>query len=329
MISLNKNSTVYVFAPSNIETGGIECLYALCATYKELGVNAKMVLIHPDVHPQHRSDWKKIIATENHKINIGVPLAYDKYISAEDVVSEVDDNENNLIIIPEIWPDVLDGYQNIQKSIWWLSVANALGTDQRDFHLKLTQPEYLGVHHFYQSQYAYWFLLNHGAQYVYPLFDYINRDYITDITYKNRNDVVLYNPKKGIEITKQLMDENPDIEFIPLINMNRDQLRELMLKSKLYIDFGHHPGKDKFPREAATCGCVLITSFNGSARFFQDIMIDPQYKFDDTIEGVSPLIKDIFDNFEKHFNNFNLYRKVIKAEVETFNNQVKNSCTII
>ena len=125
------------------------------------------------------------------------------------------------------------------------------------------------------------------------------------------------------------MDENPDIEFIPLINMNRDQLRELMIKSKLYIDFGHHPGKDKFPREAATCGCVLITSFNGSARFFQDIMIDPQYKFDDTIEGVSPLIKDIFNNFEKHFNNFNLYRKVIKAEVETFNNQVKNSCTII
>jgi hypothetical protein len=242
---------------------------------------------------------------------------------------EHEDSENNLIIIPEIWPDVLDGYKNVQKSIWWLSVANALGTDQRDFHLKLTQSEYLGVHHFYQSQYAYWFLLNHGAQYVYPLFDYINRDYITDITHENRDNVVLYNPKKGIEITKQLMDENPDIEFIPLINMNRDQLRELMLKSKLYIDFGHHPGKDKFPREAATCGCALITSFNGSARFFQDVMIDPQYKFDDTVEGVSELIKDIFNNFETHFNNFNLYRKVIKAEVETFNNQVKNSCTII
>jgi hypothetical protein len=111
--------------------------------------------------------------------------------------------------------------------------------------------------------------------------------------------------------------------------MNRDQLRELMLKSKLYIDFGHHPGKDKFPREAATCGCALITSFNGSARFFQDVMIDPQYKFDDTIEGVSELIKDIFDNFETHFHNFDLYRKVIKAEVETFKNQVINSCTII
>jgi hypothetical protein len=329
MISLNKNSTVYVFAPSNIETGGIECLYALHSTYKQLGVNSKMVLIHPDIHPQHRADWKSIIATETHKLNIGVPLAYDKYVSQDEVASEVDDNENNLIIIPEIWPDVLDGYQNVQKSIWWLSVANALGTDQRDFHLKLTHPEYLGVHHFYQSQYAYWFLLNHGAQYVYPLFDYINRDYITDITHENRDNVVLYNPKKGLEITKQLMDENPDIEFIPLINMNRDQLRELMLKSKLYIDFGHHPGKDKFPREAATCGCALITSFNGSARFFQDVMIDPQYKFDDTVEGVSELIKDIFNNFETHFNNFNLYRKVIKAEVETFNNQVKNSCTII
>lgn len=329
MIKLTKNSTVYIFGPSDIETGGIECSYSLTSAYKELGFNTKMVLIHPAVHPQHNSNWYEIVQSDYHKSRINIPQAYSKYINKDDVVSEIVDSPENLIIIPEIWPDVLDQFTNIQKSIWWLSVDNGLGSDQKNFHTKLTQPEYLNVHHFYQSQYAYWFLLNHGAQYVYPLFDYINRDYITDITHENRDNVVLYNPKKGIEITKQLMDENPDIKFIPLIDMNRDQLRELMLKSKLYIDFGNHPGKDKFPREAATCGCALITSFNGSARFFQDVMIDPRYKFDNTIQGVSELIKDVFNNFETHFNNFNLYRKVIKSEVETFNNQIKNSCTII
>jgi hypothetical protein len=296
----------------------------LAAAYKELGFNTKMVLIHPAVHPQHNSNWYEIVQSDYHKSRINIPHAYSKYIDKDDVVSEIIDSPENLIIIPEIWPDVLDQFTNIQKSIWWLSVDNGLGSDQKDFHLKLTQPEYLNVHHFYQSQYAYWFLLNHGAQYVYPLFDYINRDYITDITHENRDNVVLYNPKKGIEITKQLMDENPDIKFIPLINMNRDQLRELMLKSKLYIDFGNHPGKDKFPREAATCGCALITSFNGSARFFQDVTIDSKYKFDST-DGVKELIEDIFTNFDWHFNNFNLYRKMIGNEVEVFMNQIKNT----
>lgn len=197
---------------------------------------------------------------------------------------------------------------------------------KKNFHLKLTQPQYLGVHHFYQSQYAYWFLINHGAQYTYPLFDYINRDYINDnLTFENRKDVVLYNPKKGIEITQKLIEENPNIEFIPLQGMNREQLKELMTQSKIYIDFGHHPGKDKFPREAASCGCVIITSFEGSAQFFNDVTIDPKYKFDNTIDGVSDLIKDIFVNYEDHFNSFNLYRKIINTEVETFKAQIKNT----
>ena len=107
--------------------------------------------------------------------------------------------------------------------------------------------------------------------------------------------------------------------------MNREQLKELMTQSKIYIDFGHHPGKDKFPREAASCGCVIITSFEGSAQFFNDVTIDPKYKFDNTTDGVSDLIQDIFTNYEDHFNNFNLYRKIINTEVETFNTQIKNS----
>ena len=326
MIKITKDSTIYVFAPSDIETGGIECLYSLAAAYKELGLNTKMVLIHPTLHCQHQSNWKEIISDPKHLEAVRIPEAYSKYITKEDVVNVVEDKSENLIVLPEIWPDALDSYTNVQKSIWWLSVANALGTDQKNFHLKLTQPQYLGVHHFYQSQYAYWFLINHGAQYTYPLFDYINRDYINDkLTFENRKNVVLYNPKKGIEITQKLINENLDIEFIPLQGMNREQLKELMTQSKIYIDFGHHPGKDKFPREAASCGCVIITSFEGSAQFFNDVTIDPKYKFDNTTDGVSSLIKDIFVNYEDHFNSFNLYRKIINTEVETFKSQIKNT----
>jgi hypothetical protein len=326
MIKLNKDSIVYIFAPSNIETGGIECTYSLVPSYKKLGFKTKLVLIHPNLHPQHHSDWKHHINTEEHKRATMIPEAYSKYASEEDIIFEVEDNDNNLIVIPEIWPDILDNYKNIQKAIYWLSVDNGLGQDQRNFHLKLTQPEYINVHHFYQSHYAYWFLLNHGAQYVYSLSDYINQDYINDnLSFKNRDNVILYNPKKGVEITSKLIEENPDLTFIPLQGMNREQLKELMLKSKIYIDFGHHPGKDRFPREAVSCGCVIITSFKGSARFFNDVPIDFKYKFEDDIDGLKELFNDIFENFETHFNNFSFYRKIIKQELETFNNQLKNT----
>src|SRR6056300_878030 len=326
MIKLSKDSTVYIFAPSDIETGGIECAYSLAKAYKDLGVNTKMLLIHPTLHCQHQKNWKELVNTNQHIEKVQIPEAYSKYITKEDVVSVVEDVPETLLVIPEIWPDALDAYKNIQKAIWWLSVDNGLGADQRNFHLRLTEPKYSNVHHFYQSQYAYWFLLNHGAQYVYPLYDYINRDYIDDnLKFEGREDVVLYNPKKGIEITESLIKENPNIKFIPLQGMNRKELKEVMLKSKVYIDFGHHPGKDKFPREAASCGCVIITSFKGSAQFFNDVTIDPKYKFDDNVEGVSALIVDIFNNFETHFQNFGLYRKLISNEQEVFYNQVKNT----
>ena len=33
---------------------------------------------------------------------------------------------------------------------------------------------------------------------------------------------------------------------------------------QVYIDFGHHPGQDRLPREAVQCGCVVITGTRGS-----------------------------------------------------------------
>lgn len=51
MIKLNKDSIIYIFAPANIETGGIECSYSLASAYKQLGFNTKMVLLHHNLHP--------------------------------------------------------------------------------------------------------------------------------------------------------------------------------------------------------------------------------------------------------------------------------------
>ena len=100
-------------------------------------------------------------------------------------------------------------------------------------------------------------------------------------------------------------------------------IKKLMLNSKIYIDFGHHPGKDRIPREAALCGCCVITGFKGSAMFFDDVNIFEQYKFEEDLSNFSSLIEDIFNNFEIHHNQFSFYRKQIELEEEQFKLEIK------
>ena len=49
-------------------------------------------------------------------------------------------------------------------------------------------------------------------------------------------------------------------------------------RGQVYIDFGHHPGQDRLPREAAACGCLVVTGTRGSAGFHADVPLPPALK---------------------------------------------------
>ena len=51
-----------------------------------------------------------------------------------------------------------------------------------------------------------------------------------------------------------------------------------MLSSKIYIDFGEHPGMDRLPREAAINGLIVITNKAGAAFYKEDVGIKEKYK---------------------------------------------------
>ena len=112
---------------------------------------------------------------------------------------------------------------------------------------------------------------------------------------------------------------------MPLAGLTPSQLLNLMCSSKLYIDFGHHPGKDRMPREAVILGCCLITGFSGSAGNSYDIPVsrfklDPNNK--DFYSNLDLLISDIFNNFDSVSLEFNDYRNSIASEKITFQKQV-------
>ncbi len=108
--------------------------------------------------------------------------------------------------------------------------------------------------------------------------------------------------------------------------MTNEKVRNIMWKAKVYIDFGNHPGKDRIPREAAICGCCIITGMNGSAKFKEDVPIPNVYKFDSTNDNIECIVKqihNIINNYDKISKDFTDYKKFISNEKKTFKNDVK------
>jgi hypothetical protein len=80
------------------------------------------------------------------------------------------------------------------------------------------------------------------------------------------------------------------------------------------------------PREAAMHGCCLITGKLGSAGNAIDLPIPAQYKFDSNapgfIEAFGVLAQDVMNNFPKHYETFDTYRKWLQDEPRIFKQQI-------
>lgn len=290
---------VYVNIPANAIAGGVESLFQLSDAINNTGGDSFVVWDYPT--------------------NVQIPEKYKHYNVKS--VTTIEDDSNNWIIYPEVWTEKLGTYNEIQQSVWWLSVDNNHGKFQEFNNPKIT--------HFYQSFYALNFLEKNKTYKYLPLFDYIPSKFTDEeIDFSIKKNIVCYNPIKGIEITNQVKILNPDIEFVPITNMNENQIIDLLKLSKVYIDFGHHPGRDRIPRESASLGNCILTNTKGSAEYYGDIPIDIKYKTSN-INDIGNIIRDCFFNYEKNIKDFLLYRKIIKNQKDQLYNLVNqyfNTC---
>ena len=326
MFKINNNTKIFVACPAKFKSGGPELLHQLVCELTKLGFDAYMFYQYANffdnsypVHPEFKKYNNKWVT------NIK------KF-----------DNEDNILIVPETTPQIINKYKNIQKCIWWLSVDNYLNcvnhVGQSEIHSLISRlffdvneidfkiDKNKKIKHLCQSEYAIDFVQKLGITNYDYLADYISDDYFGKKPKIKKENIVLYNPKKGIEFTKMLIMKNRDIKFIPIENMTTKQVRELLYKAKVYIDFGNHPGMDRFPREAAICNCCVITGKRGSANFYEDLPISDEFKFDDkikNIDGISKKIKYIFNNYEKENEKFKDYRKFITEQKSNFVNDIK------
>lgn len=325
-IGIYPSSIVYIACPADAITGGPELLHQLCAALCDNGIDSRMVYFGKD--------------------NAETPEPYRKYNCRVD--NSINDNQTNVLVVPEVNTRLLFAFARIRKAIWWLSVDNYLKKEKpikkiarncfpflqkkgkRMYRFSVFDPK---VTHLVQSRYAERFVQRHAR--ITPLYlsDYLNNEYFEhapSYLARDREKAILYNPKKGIEIAKKIMPYLAEYAWIPLSGMTPSQMRETMAKSRVYIDFGPHPGKDRIPREAAIQGCCVITGLRGSASYYGDVPIPERYKLHDGLAGedLAMRIRDTIENYDRDIQDFAHYRDMIRSEREVFLSDVKSVFTM-
>ena len=334
---------IYVICPAYAQTGGPELLHQLVYTLKNLNQDAYIVYTG--------------IADKTYKIINDYTCYIRDYLLPNDIIDE----SNNIIIVPETNIYIAANYIKCKKAIWWLSVDNFFLTyysilssiKYKSINSKwivfkdivhnikkimLHQQKYLSPKssfcknfdfHFCQSHYAYEFCKKNKYKNIYMLTDYINTDFECQIN-SIKDNIILYNPKKGFYFTSKIIKNAPQLTFIPIQNMTRTEVIENLTRAKIYIDFGNHPGKDRIPREACLANCVIITGKKGSAAYYEDVPIPIEYKFNQRTSDIAKIItllETVLNNYESYMKDFHIYQDIIKKEKDVFVEQVRSIFT--
>lgn len=336
---LDKTSIVYIFDKGS-RTGGGEALFQLRLDLENLGYHCKIVSKNREVY------------------NTPLPDKFKKYVKSKDdfcLPEDVADDSKNCLIVPEVATTFLFEYKNIQKVIWWLSSRYYDGKCRIENRPEFLRYQIMAIgdvarfvaksmirllkyHRFkYPLNQAYniagynhvkEILSNHykvdSVLLIHSIgIDFLERGMYTDSA--NREDFVLYNPKKPSKIVCKLL-ERKKYHFIPIQGMTVEQMVSLFRKSKVYIDFGQFPGPERLPKETVFNGVNVIVGKRNTACNYQDVMVPEQFKISPnaSIEEVEEKIDLLLRDYEKYLPLYDSYRNMVQNMENNYYKQLKD-----
>jgi hypothetical protein len=323
-------SKIFVLCPGGLVTGGAELLHQLVDRLRRFGKAAYICY-----WPARKS--------------FALPEAYRHYDAPQ---SGIEDEAGNLVVFPEIYTRHPKRIRHADCAIWWLSVDYYFRYPQNHrFANPFTQVRanrfydpvrYLmgrlrnrpldsirTLRHFAQSRYAQDFLRQHGIQAA-MLSDYLGADHLRETGAAEdkhaKQDIIVFNPKKGADVTARLMRALPGHRFVPIQDLDAHGVAQLLRSAKVYIDFGHHPGKDRPPREAAMAGCCVIVGGAGASAEGLDYLVPPSCRLDPNapgfVDAFRALVERIYADYPAMAREFDAWRAAIRREPAEFDAQV-------
>lgn len=149
---------------------------------------------------------------------------------------------------------------------------------------------------------------------------------------------VVYNPLKGMHYTDEIRKRSDKkITFTPIgggpngrERISYEQVKMMLHRAKIYLDFGPHPGMDRLPREAALADCIVITNRDGAAGFDKDVPIPDAYKIGDfDVERIHKILMECIQSYEEKKQDFNTYREWIKSQEDQMNKCVSDLIDVL
>lgn len=307
---------VFIVCPALARTGGPEALHQLGRALLDRGQDAAMVYIADDRMWFSFGDG----VAEVPGLPGMMPEAYAPY--AVPRATAIPDAADVAVVVPEIWPWLVGKFHRAVPYLWWLSVDNGLERLRAAGGLAA-----LGTRcvHLCQSRYALDWLAARGRRGV-MLSDYTSPAMAArpEELAGRREARVLY-PSRGRAFAARLRERVAEVEWRELGGMAPEAVRGLFLTSRLYVDFGTHPGRDRMPREAAMLGCCVVTGRRGAAGNAVDVAIPDRYKFREswlTAPFVARAVRRILREHEARLGDFAGYRAAIAGEREVFAREV-------
>lgn len=339
MDAIGETVTLYVYYPRGLETGGPEAIHQLVDSLLRQGLDARLVAM-PESANSKEID------------------SYSHYMRAYS--ENIEDKPENIVIVPEVAIHHLRNIKYARCMIWWLSVDNSALFSRSRMQVRresLTQrmrvkfyydrlknivgtrssPKSLRrianrSEHLAQSHYAHSYISSRFPRsvslltdYTIPANDQISRAYPP----RSGPMTVAYNPAKDPVATRALSLRRPDIEWIPIEGMSREQVLSALRRATVYLDLGHHPGKDRMPREAAICGAIVVVGRRGSAANVLDLPVDDEFKIEfaqtleETIHRVESALDRLAINPCEAQERQATYRSWIYGERDRFDREVR------
>ncbi|MBO0419508.1 hypothetical protein DFR54_10547 [Vagococcus fluvialis] len=329
---------IYIVSLNSVVTGGPESLHQLASEIQKLGFETYIYYI----------DTKTTY----------IPEKFRKY--KVPVCTEIEDNEDNLIITPEVHTEIFYNLKKIKKVIWWLSLDYYLDQFPTRYTKRFSERKNIPVLFSYIILYTLRkykkniFNFKEDEADIYHLYncEYINnylnekkipnskKKYLcgplsdeffeSEIDMNNKENIIIYNPKKDnkfiYKIKKYAQNNSLDMEFIPIENMKSSECIELMKKAKVYIDFGYFPGPERLPREAVMNYCNIVTGLEGSSRNNLDVPIPEKFKFekkDSNIPNICLTLLELTENYVNNFSNFDVYRNKVIHQKDNFSMDIE------
>ena len=303
--------SVCFICPANVETGGTECIFECASTLIKLGLDATIAMIEQsnNLEMQCTTDIESVPERFRH---YSVPIV------------DISSDYAGLVVFPETFIPLIPATTYRYVGIWWLSVDNivtklVVRKNLYEMYKQISHTHSVNrvakgknILHFVQSHYAYKFCLK------YTKTPFYLRDSVATVPASNteRKNTLVYNPRRGSEYVGPVIKELGEYyDVSPIIGLPHSEVLQRISESKICLDLGHQPGRDKLPREAAGAGCVVILSNQGAAQNAVDFPIDSKYKVDvkssDFVDYTVNLVHHVVEDYSNHWNAQSLFRRLV------------------